>query len=137
MGSKKEAPKVGTFRASRVAGCRGLEPLSFGVTVSETALVGDGSDSQPLGNTRTGAASGPSVSQRSATVRTPLGIPVVSGFDARSAVVLSVREAATALKVATSTVYKLCAEGKLVHSRVSNAIRIPVTALARMLDNQE
>ncbi len=62
---------------------------------------------------------------------------MVSGFDARSAALLTVSEAATALKVATSTVYKLCAEGKLVHYRVSNAIRIPVNALVRMLDNQE
>jgi len=32
--------------------------------------------------------------------------------------------------VGTSTVYKLCAEGKLGHVRVSNAIRIPEVALS-------
>jgi excisionase family DNA binding protein len=37
---------------------------------------------------------------------------------------LSVKEAAARLGVSTSTVYKLCAEGKLAHVRVSNAIRI-------------
>jgi len=42
---------------------------------------------------------------------------------------LSVREAASHLRVSTSTVYKLCAEGKLRHVRVSNAIRIPEAAL--------
>jgi excisionase family DNA binding protein len=35
-----------------------------------------------------------------------------------------VREAAALLGVSTSTVYKLCAQGKLAHVRVSNAIRI-------------
>jgi excisionase family DNA binding protein len=39
---------------------------------------------------------------------------------------LTVREVAKLLNVATSTVYKLCAEGKLAHVRVSNAIRILV-----------
>jgi excisionase family DNA binding protein len=42
---------------------------------------------------------------------------------------LSVREAASLLGVCTSTVYKLCAEGKLRHVRVSNAIRISEAAL--------
>ncbi|TME28581.1 MAG: helix-turn-helix domain-containing protein [Chloroflexi bacterium] len=42
----------------------------------------------------------------------------------------SVREAARLLGVCTSTVYKLCAEGKLRHVRVSNAIRISESALA-------
>jgi excisionase family DNA binding protein len=47
---------------------------------------------------------------------------------------LTVREVAKLLNVATSTVYKLCAEGKLAHARVSNAIRVcpdAVVALAR------
>jgi len=42
---------------------------------------------------------------------------------------LSVREAASLLRVSTSTVYKLCAEGKLRHLRVSNAIRISEAVL--------
>jgi excisionase family DNA binding protein len=41
-----------------------------------------------------------------------------------------VREVAERLRVCTSTVYKLCAMGKLRHVRVSNAIRIPETAVA-------
>jgi excisionase family DNA binding protein len=41
----------------------------------------------------------------------------------------TVREAASFLGVCTSTVYKLCAEGKLGHFRVSNAIRISAVAL--------
>jgi len=43
---------------------------------------------------------------------------------------LSVRETASLLRVSTSTVYKLCAEGRLQHVRVSNAIRISESALA-------
>jgi excisionase family DNA binding protein len=38
-------------------------------------------------------------------------------------------EAASLLGVSTSTIYKLCAEGKLGHIRVSNAIRVPDLAL--------
>jgi len=37
---------------------------------------------------------------------------------------LTAREAAANLGVCTSTVYKLCAQGKLAHVRVSNAVRI-------------
>ena len=36
-------------------------------------------------------------------------------------------------RVCTSTVYKLCAEGRLRHVRVSNAIRIPEGAIAACL----
>jgi excisionase family DNA binding protein len=42
---------------------------------------------------------------------------------------LSVREVAARLGVCTSTVYKLCNEGKLAHVRVSNAIRVEPRAL--------
>jgi excisionase family DNA binding protein len=42
---------------------------------------------------------------------------------------LTVREVAARLGVCTSTVYKLCAEAKLAHVRVSNAIRIPPAAV--------
>jgi excisionase family DNA binding protein len=47
---------------------------------------------------------------------------------------LVVREVAARLGVCTSTVYKLCNEGKLAHVRVSNAIRVSpeaVNALCR------
>jgi excisionase family DNA binding protein len=46
---------------------------------------------------------------------------------------LTVREVAKLLNVATSTVYKLCAEGKLAHVRVSNAIRVHPTAVGAWL----
>jgi excisionase family DNA binding protein len=43
---------------------------------------------------------------------------------------LTVREAATVLRVSTATVYKLCARGELAHVRVLNVIRIPANGLA-------
>jgi excisionase family DNA binding protein len=43
--------------------------------------------------------------------------------------VLTVREAALALRVSTATVYKLCASGKLTHVRALNVIRVPERAL--------
>jgi excisionase family DNA binding protein len=46
---------------------------------------------------------------------------------------LTVREVAKLLHVATSTVYKLCAEGKLAHVRVSNAIRVHPSAVEASL----
>jgi excisionase family DNA binding protein len=45
---------------------------------------------------------------------------------------LTVKQAAAALQVSTSTIYKLCAEGKLGHLRVANAIRIEASALERL-----
>ncbi|HET8539987.1 MAG TPA: helix-turn-helix domain-containing protein [Anaeromyxobacter sp.] len=42
---------------------------------------------------------------------------------------LTVREAARALRVSTATVYKLCASGKLMHVRALNVIRVPERAL--------
>jgi excisionase family DNA binding protein len=55
---------------------------------------------------------------------------LVSGFEVADACLplLSVLEVARRLNVATSTVYKICAEGKLPHARVSNAIRVPEAA---------
>jgi excisionase family DNA binding protein len=46
---------------------------------------------------------------------------------------LTVREAARLLRVSTATIYKLCTNGHLAHIRVSNAIRIPRSALTRVL----
>ena len=37
---------------------------------------------------------------------------------------LSVRQVASRLGVSTSTIYKLCSEGRLAHVRVANAIRV-------------
>ena len=44
-----------------------------------------------------------------------------------------VREAATQLGVCTATIYTLCAEGKLEHVRVGNAIRVAPRALSAFI----
>jgi excisionase family DNA binding protein len=43
---------------------------------------------------------------------------------------LTAREVAAHLRVSTRTVYTLCEEGKLLHVRIANAIRIEPAALA-------
>jgi len=43
---------------------------------------------------------------------------------------MTVPEVAKRLGVCRSTVYQLCERGELRHVRVSNAIRVPVRALA-------
>lgn len=46
---------------------------------------------------------------------------------------LTVRQVAELLNVSTATVYKLCRSGKIPHVRVSNAIRIAVPDLERLV----
>jgi excisionase family DNA binding protein len=49
---------------------------------------------------------------------------------------MTVREVAKVLHVATSTVYQICAEGKLAHVRVSNAIRFAPQAVREYLRSE-
>jgi excisionase family DNA binding protein len=46
---------------------------------------------------------------------------------------LTVREAAARLRVSPATVYALCAQGKLPHARVSNALRISAEEVEGLL----
>jgi excisionase family DNA binding protein len=107
------------------------------VTVSEVTLGGGSRDSQASGNTRSGSGEESSGSPGFAGVRRPLGIPLVSterGAAAGLERLLTVREVAAVLGVATSTVYQLCVAEKLRHCRVCNAIRFApsdVAAFAR------
>jgi excisionase family DNA binding protein len=48
-----------------------------------------------------------------------------------------VRQVAERLQVSTSTIYKLVAERKLEHVRVSNAIRIPASVLVHSRQDVE
>jgi excisionase family DNA binding protein len=57
--------------------------------------------------------------------------------DAQYVSLLTVAEVARRLGVSTATVYKVCAAGRLGHVRVSNAIRVPETALAAYLDPRD
>jgi excisionase family DNA binding protein len=52
------------------------------------------------------------------------------------AALLTVREAALRLRVSPVTVYRLCAEGKLRHMRVSNSVRIAWVDIEIMLDTR-
>jgi excisionase family DNA binding protein len=122
-----------------VAGCRGLEPLASGVTVSEITLGGGGQDSQAGGNTRSGSGEESSGSPGFAGILRPLGIPLVSaerGAGPGLERLLTVREVAAVLGVATSTVYQLCATGKLRHCRVPNAIRCASADVAKFVQER-
>ena len=57
--------------------------------------------------------------------------PLLPAADERTQTerMLTVREAALALRISTATVYKLCALGKLTHVRALNVIRVPERAL--------
>ena len=46
---------------------------------------------------------------------------------------LTVRDVALRLRVSTATVYSLCRGNELAHYRISNAIRIPESAVAKSL----
>jgi excisionase family DNA binding protein len=71
-----------------------------------------------------------------ATFRPPLGTPVVQrGVHFQSLPkCLTVKEAARALRVSKATVYRLVAEGRLQHFRVSNAIRIAERDVAALVE---
>ena len=94
---------------------------------------------QGLGNTGNSADGSCTDSQRLAALGSPLGIPLVSAAGGRASGgerFLTVREVAKRLRVCTSTVYKLCAEGRLAHVRVANAIRVLPVDVQRQRRNQ-
>jgi excisionase family DNA binding protein len=65
-------------------------------------------------------------SQRFAPILDDLLTTFLQGF-------MTVPEVAKRLGVCRSTVYQLCERGELRHLRVSNAIRVPVRALAEYI----
>ena|SRR5438309_341940 len=120
----------------KLAGCTGLEPVASGVTGGLSGVAEPGNASQPLVISGTGAAEKRAVWQDFGGFRPPRVTPELQSPEVQGRPrprFLSVREAAALLRVCTSTVYKLCAEGRLRHVRVSNAIRIPEGAIAACL----
>jgi len=115
----------------------GLEPMASGVTVGRAELARKRSTSQATAIPADDAAATSPNRSALAGFRPPFGIPLVSEIGAPSdpLLLLSVREVAERLKVARSTVYKICGEGKLPHARVSNAIRVSKAALADYLQH--
>jgi len=115
-----------------MAGCTGLEPVASGVTGSKEGAALDGKTSQPSGATGFQSAVNSQLVSPLARVWTPRVTPELQSLGLRPSGwsrLLSVREVAARLGVCTSTIYKLCAEGKLQHARVSNAIRISEAVL--------
>ena len=124
------------IRQLELAGCTGLEPVASGVTGGLSGVAEPGNASQPLVISGTGAAEKRAVWQDFGGFRPPRVTPELQSPEVQGRPrprFLSVREAAALLRVCTSTVYKLCAEGRLPHVRVSNAIRIPEGAIAACL----
>jgi excisionase family DNA binding protein len=50
---------------------------------------------------------------------------------------LNAREVAERLHVCTATVYRLCESGELGHMRISNAVRVPESALRAFMESSE
>ena len=118
----------------KMAGCTGLEPVASGVTGREPDVAASGNSSQPSGMLGNRSARNtdfcPGLGGLFRRRVTP-GLQSIRSEEVMWTRLLSVRETASLLRVSTSTVYKLCAEGRLQHVRVSNAIRISEAALRR------
>ena len=120
------------IRQLELAGCTGLEPVASGVTGSEEGVAVNVKTSQPSGTTGILPAVNSQLMSALARVWTPRVTPELQSAGSTPpgwSRLLSVREVAARLGVCTSTIYKLCAEGKLQHVRVSNAIRISEAVL--------
>ena len=50
---------------------------------------------------------------------------------------LSAREVAERLRICTATVYRLCERGELGYVRISNAVRVPETALRSFIESSQ
>jgi excisionase family DNA binding protein len=109
--------------------------VAFGSGVAASRLGKGHQESQDLAITgRRGASNGTQFPDL-ASFRQPLGTSLVQGEACcqSSPKCLTVKEAARALRVSTATVYRLVAEGRIAHARVSNAIRIPTEQLDALL----
>ena len=109
--------------------------MAFGSGEAAPTLGKGHQESQGLAITgRHGASNGTQFPDLAA-LRPPLGTSLVQ-FEAHCQSLLkclTVKEAARVLRVSTATVYRLVAEGRIGHARVSNAIRIPNEELMALL----
>ena len=110
-------------------GWTGLEPAASGVTVRKGGIAGGSTGMQPVEIVHSGVTGSVQKSQRLATILDGLLTTFLQGF-------MTVAQVAARLGVCRSTVYQLCERGELVHVRVSNAIRVPVAAVAEYLRQQ-
>ena len=58
-----------------------------------------------------------------------------AGVSASAGRLLTVREVADRLRVCAATVYRLCESRELGHVRISNAVRVPETALWMFIES--
>jgi excisionase family DNA binding protein len=106
--------------------------VTSGVTGSRASRPERAAAYNPLTSLRSSPASGVRNSRPFTPFPEAFGPTLVQGaprgrlkaVGAAPAPLLSVREAAALLGVSPSTVYALCAQGKLAHVRVSNALRL-------------
>jgi excisionase family DNA binding protein len=122
----------------------GFEPATFALATQPGAIAKASQDSHPLPTPRnlsgrSKPAAPPHTQQAPAPTSVPRDfstrfLPTQEGRICPAAGhLLSVKDAARALRVSTATVYKLCASGALPHLRVLNALRIAPTDLETYL----
>jgi excisionase family DNA binding protein len=114
------------FSEVTLAGWTGLEPAASGVTARAPGIGGVSSELQTIETIGTADASHADNFQRFAPFSRSLLTTFLQGF-------MTVPETAQRLGVSRPTVYQLCERSELRHVRVSNAIRVPRTAIAEYL----
>jgi excisionase family DNA binding protein len=61
----------------------------------------------------------------------------VAGAGGSGVPLLTAREVAERLRICTATVYRLCERGELGYVRVSNAVRVPESALTAYMQSSK
>jgi excisionase family DNA binding protein len=111
----------------------GIEPATLSLGNGPLGDPAVSSGSQGVGNPGGGRERGVQQSQPVQEIFRLLATPLLPAAGERTGQqaerMLTVREAAQALRVSTATVYKLCASGKLPHVRALNVIRLPKRAV--------
>jgi excisionase family DNA binding protein len=105
------------------AGWTGLEPAASGVTGGRPGIAGVSTSMQVPEKVQ--SANAPETRNSQTFARSPDGL-LTTFLQA----LMTVAEVARHLGVSRSTVYQLCERGELHHLRVSNAIRVPIAAVA-------
>ena len=118
--------------------------MTYGSGASEPRSAARSKASQTGGSVQVGARGRVQPSPGIAGFRSPFAAPVLQAIAARRALVphaverwLTVGEVAQRLRVSTATVYTLCKQGRLLHTRVANSIRIREQALEDFLHTTE